>query len=64
MDTPLRYALAALVFAVIWSIFMVLQSGDYSTANIVISALGGLFTGAVWVLVMAWYQRRRLAHGK
>ena len=39
MDTPLRRHLTALGFALFWSSFMVLWSGDYTIANIVILAI-------------------------
>jgi membrane associated rhomboid family serine protease len=64
MTSPHRFALAALVFAVLWTIFMVLWSGDYGVVNVVILSVGGLIAGFAWAWAMAWIERRRAARAK
>jgi membrane associated rhomboid family serine protease len=64
MASPLRFTLSALIFAALWTVFMVLWSGDYGVANIVILAVGGLITGFAWAWAMAWVERRRAARAK
>ncbi len=64
MASPLRFTLSALVFAALWTVFMVLWSGDYGVANIAILSVGGLITGFAWAWAMAWFERRRAARAK
>jgi formate hydrogenlyase subunit 3/multisubunit Na+/H+ antiporter MnhD subunit len=64
MDTPLRRHLFALGFALFWSTFMVLWSGDYGIANIVILAVCGVLAGYFWVWAMVRIQRRREARSR
>ena len=63
MDTPLRRHLIALGFALFWSSFMVLWSGDTSVANIVILVVCGVLVGYFWVWAMVRIQRRKAARG-
>jgi hypothetical protein len=64
MTSSLRFTLAALVFAALWTIFMVLWSGDYHIANVVILSVCGLIAGFAWAWAMAWVERRRAARVK
>jgi hypothetical protein len=64
MTSPLRFTLAALVFAVLWTVFMVLWSGDYSAVNVVILSVCGLVAGFAWAWAMAWVERRRALRAK
>ncbi len=63
MDTPLRRHLTALGFALFWSSFMVLWSGDYTIANFVILSILGVLVGYFWVWAMVRIQRRRKIRG-
>jgi membrane associated rhomboid family serine protease len=64
MASPLRFTLSALVFAALWTVFMVLWSGDYGVANIAILSVGGLIAGFAWAWAMAWVERRRTVRAK
>jgi len=64
MTSPRRFILSALIFAALWTVFMVLWSGDYGVANIAILSIGGLITGFAWAWAMAWVERRRTARAK
>jgi NhaP-type Na+/H+ or K+/H+ antiporter len=64
MDKPLGRHLTALGFALFWSVFMVVWSGDYGIANIVIFAVCGLLVGYFWVWAMLRIQRRREARSR
>jgi NhaP-type Na+/H+ or K+/H+ antiporter len=64
MDTPRRRHLIALGFALFWSTFMVLWSGDYGIVNIVILVACGLLVGYLWVWAMGRILRRREASSR
>ena len=50
--------LSSVMFAVLWSGWMVWSSGDFAVANIVIVTIAGAVAGYFWVLGMRWYFRR------
>jgi hypothetical protein len=50
--------LSSVMFAVLWSGWMVWSSGDFAVANIVIVTIVGAVAGYFWFLGMRWYFRR------
>jgi hypothetical protein len=64
MDMLLRRHPTAIGFAVIWSLWMVWWSADYSLPNILILSVTGLCVGYSWVWAMGRIQRWRQARGK
>ena len=55
-ETPLK--LSAIVFALLWTAWMVWWSGSFSAVNIGITSAGGVLAAWLWFLGMRWYFRR------
>lgn len=55
-ETPLKLSSAA--FGLIWTIWMVWWSGDFSPIHIGILAVCGALAGWLWFRGMRWYFRR------
>jgi glycopeptide antibiotics resistance protein len=51
--------MGAVVFAVLWTAWMVLWSGSYDIANVIILAVCGIAVGYFWYRAMRWQFRRR-----
>jgi hypothetical protein len=47
-----RQIVATVFFAVFWTAFMILWTGDYSTRHIVILSVTGVLVAAAWAFVM------------
>jgi hypothetical protein len=54
--TPLK--LGAIVFAVIWTGWMLWSLGSFTPANDVLWGIGGSATGYLWYRAMLWQFRR------
>ena len=50
--------LSSVMFALLWSGWMIWSSGDFAVANIVIFAIMGAVVGYLWFLGMRWFFRR------
>ena len=46
--------LGAVVFAILWTAWMVLWSGSYDIANVIILAVCGIAVGYFWYRAMRW----------
>ena len=55
-ETPLK--LSAIMFALLWTAWMVWWSGTFSFVNIGITGAGGVLAAWLWFLGMRWYFRR------
>ncbi len=55
-ETPLK--LSAIVFALLWTAWMVWWSGIFSVVNISVTSAGGVLAAWLWFLGMRWYFRR------
>lgn len=55
-ETPLK--LSSIMFAVLWTAWMVWWSGAFSAANIAIMSACGALAAWLWFLAMRWYFRR------
>ena len=53
-----RLKLSSLLFAVLWTVFMIVWSGDFAIVNIVVMTLAGAIGGVLWFFAMRWYFRR------
>ena len=53
-----RLKLSSLLFAVLWTVFMIVWSGDFAIVNIVFMTLAGSIAAWLWFLAMRWYFRR------
>jgi hypothetical protein len=51
--------LGAVVFAMLWTAWMVLWSGSYGLVNVIILGLCGIAVDYVWYRAMRWQFRRR-----
>lgn len=56
-EAPLKFG--SVLFAVLWTSWMIWSSSDFAVANIVISIVFGGIGGWLWFLGMRWYFRRR-----
>ena len=55
-ETPLK--LSAIVFALLWTAWMVWWSGIFNAVNVGILAASGTLAAWLWFLGMRWYFRR------
>jgi len=55
-ETPLK--LSSILFAILWTVWMVWWSGVFSLVNIGIMAACGVLAAWLWFLAMRWYFRR------
>ena len=55
-ETPLK--LSAIMFAVLWTAWMVWWSGIFDAVSIGILAASGMLAAWLWFLGMRWYFRR------
>jgi hypothetical protein len=58
-STPLK--LAAVSFAVLWTLWMLWWSGSLDRVNVVLLTLCGAVAGYLWYLAMRWFARRARA---
>lgn len=64
MQPLTRLKLGSVVFAVFWIAFMILWSGEFEPANMIILTVCGGICGTFWYLGMRWFFRRaRLLSG-
>jgi hypothetical protein len=54
MNSLVRLKLGALMFAVLWTAWMVCWSGSYDIANVIILAVCGTAVGYFWYRAMRW----------
>jgi len=59
MSFDTRLVLSSIVFAVLWTGFMIWWTGT-ETANVVILSIAGIVIGFVWYFGMRWFYRRLL----
>ena len=55
-ETPLK--LSSIMFAVLWTAWMVWMSGVFSAVNVGILTACGALAAWLWFLAMRWYFRR------
>jgi hypothetical protein len=58
MNSTTSLKWSSIVFAVIWTIWMVWWSGSLQPADVGILAICGVLVGYLWYLGMRWYFRR------
>jgi hypothetical protein len=67
MQSQMSLKWSAIVFAVLWTVWMVWWSGSVQLANVVILAICGVMVGYFWYLGMRWFfqraQRSAVANG-
>jgi len=59
MSFDTRLVLSSILFAVLWTGFMIWWTGT-ETANVVILSIAGIVIGVVWYFAMRWFNRRLL----
>ena len=60
MSPTTRLKLGAVVFTVLWSGWMLVWSGSFDRANVIMLAITGTVTGYAWYRAMRW----QLARGR
>ena len=53
-----RLKIASIAFAIIWTCGMILWSGSFELASIIILTAGGCLGGTLWYVGMRWFFRR------
>ena len=59
MNPVTRLKLSSIVFAVLWTGWMIWWSGIYDAANIIILTVCGSVAGYLWYRTMRWLFRRK-----
>jgi hypothetical protein len=58
MQSQMSLKWSAIVFAVLWTVWMVWWSGSVQPANVVILVICGVMVGYFWYLGMRWFFQR------
>ena len=59
MSAATGLVLSSILFAVLWTAFMIWWTGT-ETANIVAMSIAGIVAGVAWYFGMRWFNRRLL----
>lgn len=64
MTLSTRLKASAVLFAVLWTVGMLIWSGSQDPVAFVVWTLGGALAGYLWYLGMRWLVRRLPARGE